>query len=150
MVMSSMNLMMLDSDLVVQAWVSSIPVLSMMVFEVLLPKHIDCGLSVRKSRIQLQRKVSRPSRRSFLTNCWGIIMFKVELKPENRILTYVSLDSAVCWVWEMAISVEKFRRYTNWSTASELGKLELTCLLTSHSKHFIMMGVSALQGSHCH
>lgn len=67
-----------DSDLAVQSWVRSVnisrqntwgaPVFSVMVPEVLLIICTDYGLSVRKSRIQWQIGVLRPSRERFLTS----------------------------------------------------------------------------------
>ncbi len=45
---------------------------------------------------------------------------------------------------EIASSVEWFGRYANWSGLSVLGKLALIFYLTSLSKHFIMIGVSAM------
>ncbi len=45
---------------------------------------------------------------------------------------------------EIASSVERFRRYANWSGSSVLGRLVLILCMTSLSKHFIMIGVSAI------
>jgi len=49
------------SGLRTQPW--GAPVLSVMVPDVLLPMCTVCDLSIRKSRLQLQREVSRPSRK---------------------------------------------------------------------------------------
>ncbi len=128
---SSANLMMwLELNLAVQSWVSSVkssglstqpcgaPVLSVVVLEVLWPTRTDWGLPVKKSRIQLQRELLRPSRLNLLMSCCGIIVLNAELKSMNSILTYESLFSR--WVsarWrveEIASSVERFGRYANW------------------------------------
>ncbi len=45
---------------------------------------------------------------------------------------------------EIASSVERFGRYANWSGSSVLGMLVLMFCMTSLSKHFIMIGVSAM------
>ncbi len=42
---------------------------------------------------------------------------------------------------EIASSVERFGRYANWSV---LGRLVLILCMTNLSKHFIMIGVSAM------
>ncbi len=158
---SSANLMMwLELNLAVQLWVSSVkssglstqpcgaPVLSVVVLEVLWPTRTDWGLPVKKSRIQLQRELLRPSRLNLLMSCCGIIVLNAELKSMNSILTYESLFSR--WVrarWrveEIASSVERFGRYANWSGSSVLGMLVLMLCMTSLSKHFIMIGVSAM------
>ncbi len=44
----------------------------------------------------------------------------------------------------MASSVERFGRYANWSGSSVLGRLDLIWCMTNLSKHFIMIGVSAM------
>ncbi len=106
---SSANLMMwLELNLAVQSWVSSVkssglstqpcgaPVLSVVVLEVLWPTRTDWGLPVKKSRIQLQRELLRPSRLNLLMSCCGIIVLNAELKSMNSILTYESLFSR--WV----------------------------------------------------
>ncbi len=98
--LSSANLMMwLELNLAVQSGVSSVkssrlstqpcgaPVLSVIVLEVLQPTRTDLGLPVRKSRIQLQRELLKPSRFSLLMSCCGIIVLNAELKSMNRILT---------------------------------------------------------------
>ncbi len=95
---SSANLMMwLELNLAVQSWVSSVkssglstqpcgaPVLSVVVLEVLRPTLTD--LPVRKSRIQLQRELLRPSRFNLLMSCCGIIELNAELKSMNSIQT---------------------------------------------------------------
>ncbi len=75
-------------------------------------------------------------------------MLNAELKSMNSILTYESLFSR--WVrarWrveEIASSIERFGRYANWSGSSVLGMLVLMLCMTSLSKHFIMIGVSAM------
>ncbi len=100
-VIASVNLMMwLELNLAVQSWVSSVessglntqscgaPVLSVVVLEVLRPTRTDWGLPVRKSRIQLQRELLRPSRFNLLMSCCGIMFLNAELKSMNGILTY--------------------------------------------------------------
>ncbi len=124
-------MMWLELNLAVQLWVSSVkssglstqpcgaPVLSVVGLEVLWPTRTDWGLPVKKSRIQLQRELLRPSRLNLLMSCCGIIVLNAELKSMNSILTYESLFSR--WVrarWrveEIASSVERFGRYANWS-----------------------------------
>ncbi len=85
----------------------------------------------------MQRELLRPSRLNLLMSCCGIIVLNAELKSMNSILTYESLFSR--WVrarWrveEIASSVER-----------GLGMLVLMLCMTSLSKHFIMIGVSAM------
>ncbi len=142
-------MMWLELNLAVQSWVSSVkssglstqpcgaPVLSVVVLEVLWPTRTDWGLPVKKSRIQLQRELLRPSRLNLLMSCCGIIVLNAELKSMNSILTYESLFSR--WVrarWrveEIASSVERFGRYANWSGSSVLGMLVLMLCMTSLS-----------------
>ncbi len=45
---------------------------------------------------------------------------------------------------EIASSVERFGRYANCSGSSVLGRLFLMLFMTNLSKHFIMIGVSAM------
>ncbi len=45
---------------------------------------------------------------------------------------------------EIASSVDRFERYANWSGSSVLGRLILILCMTNLSKHFIMIGVSAM------
>ncbi len=45
---------------------------------------------------------------------------------------------------EIASSVERFGRYENCSGSSVLGRLFLMLCMTNLSKHFIMIGVSAM------
>ncbi len=45
---------------------------------------------------------------------------------------------------KIASSVERFGRYANWSVSSVLGRLVLILCMTNLSKHFIMIGVSAM------
>ncbi len=45
---------------------------------------------------------------------------------------------------EIASSVERFGWYANWSGSSVLGRLVLILCMTNLSKHFIMIGVSAI------
>ncbi len=45
---------------------------------------------------------------------------------------------------EIASSVERFGRYANWSRLSVLGRLVFMLCMTSLSKHFIMIEVSAM------
>ncbi len=111
--------------------------ISAVVLEVLWPTRTDRGLPVKKSRIQLQRELLRPSRLNLLMSCCGIIVLNAELKSMNSILTYESLFSR--WVrarWrveEIASSVERFGRYANWSGSSVLGRLVLMLCMTSQS-----------------
>ena len=44
----------------------------------------------------------------------------------------------------MASSVERLGRYANWNGSSVVGRLDVIWALTNLSKHFIMMGVSAM------
>ncbi len=46
----------------------------------------------------------------------------------------------------MSSSVHWFGRYANWSGSSVLGRLVLMLCMTSLSKHFIVIGVSAMGG----
>ncbi len=48
------------------------------------------------------------------------------------------------WSEHTASSVERFGRYANWSGSSVLGRLVLMFCVTGLSKHFIMIGVSAI------
>ena len=143
----------------VQSWVSRVkrrglrthpwgaPVFSVMVLEVLLPTRTACGLPVRESNSQLHREVLSPSWPSLWMRCWGMIVLNAELKSMNSILTYESLVSrwvrAVWRVAEMASSVEWLVRYANWKGSRAGGRTDLICCMTSRSKHFIRMGVSA-------
>ena len=61
--------------------------LSVVVLEGLSPIRTVLGLPVRKSRIQVQSDVFRPSKLSFLVRCWGMIVLNAELKSMNSILT---------------------------------------------------------------
>ncbi len=45
---------------------------------------------------------------------------------------------------EIASSVEWFGLYANWSGSSVLGRLVLIFCMTNFSKHFIMIGISAM------
>ncbi len=106
-VVSSANLMMwLELNLAVQSWVSSMkssglstqpcgaPVLSVVVLEVLWPTWTDWGLPVKKSRIQLQRELLRPSRFSLFMSCCGIVLLYCLMilwnwpSQENTLLNY--------------------------------------------------------------
>lgn len=57
--------------------------------EVFPPILSDCGLQVRKSSIQSQRGVLKPSVPSFPISCCGMIMLKAELKSRNNSLMCV-------------------------------------------------------------
>src|SRR4029434_8482874 len=90
------------------------PVLSVMLLEVLLPTRTACGLSLRKSRIQLQREVLSASWSSLQISCCGIMVLKAELKSMKSILTCESAFSR--WVragWraeQIASSVDRLAR----------------------------------------
>ncbi len=77
------------------------------------------SLPVRKSRIQLQRELLRPSRFSLLMSFCGIIVLNAELKSMTCSLKEESLFSKLVrarWrVEEIASSVEWFERFANWS-----------------------------------
>ncbi len=45
---------------------------------------------------------------------------------------------------EIASFIEWFGRYANWNGSSVLGRLVLMLCITSLSKHFVMIGVSAM------
>ena len=47
----------------------------------------DCGLLVRKSRIQLQREVLMPRSLSLVISLEGMLVLNAELKSMNSILT---------------------------------------------------------------
>ena len=76
-----------------------------------------------------------------------MIVLNAELKSMNSILTYECLVSR--WVraeWravEMASSVERLDRYANWKGSRVGGRADLMWCMTSRSKHFMRMGVSA-------
>ncbi len=70
-------------------------------------------------------------------------MLNAELKSMNSIPTLESLFSKN-QVEEIASSVERFGGYANWRGSSVLGMLVLMLCMTSLSKHFIMIGVSAM------
>ncbi len=42
-----------------------------------------------------------------------------------------------------ASSVERLDLYANWEGGRELGRTDLMCCMTSRSKHFMRIGVSA-------
>lgn len=63
------------------------PVLSLTTLEVLFPMKTDYGLSVRKSKIQMQREVFIPCESNFFTSSWGMTVLNAELKSINSILT---------------------------------------------------------------
>lgn len=94
----------------------------------------DWGVPVRKSRIGFQREEFR------LSSCWGMRVFKVELKSMNSIFTYVFLKPS-----------SKGTRYchgdgiiygaANCKGSSEDGSLDLIRLL---SKHQVGRGSSSL------
>src|SRR4029434_7866887 len=58
-----------------------------MLLEVWLPTRTVCVVSLRKSRIQLQREVLSPSWSSLQISCCGIMVLKAELKSMKSILT---------------------------------------------------------------
>ncbi len=74
-------------------------------------------------------------------------MLNAELKSMNSILTYESFVSR--WVragWraeQIASSVDRLALYANWKGSRVGGRMDLMCDMTSRSKHFMMMGVSA-------
>ena len=61
------------------------PVLRMIREEVLLPILTDCGLWVRKSRLQSQREEPSPRPWSLEMSFVGIMVLKAELQSINRI-----------------------------------------------------------------
>ncbi len=74
-------------------------------------------------------------------------MLNAELKSMNSILTYESFSSrCVRAGWRavaMASSVEQLDLYANWKGYREGGGTNLMWCMTSRSKHFIRIGVSA-------
>ncbi len=76
-----------------------------------------------------------------------MIVLNAELKSMNSILTYESfLSRCVRAGWRavaMASSVERLDLYANWKGSKEGGRTDLMCCMTSRSKHFIGIGVSA-------
>ncbi len=152
-VVSSANLMKrLELCDGVQSWVSRVkrmglsthpwgaPVFSVMVLDVLMQTRTAWGLPVRKSNNQLHRA-------NLWVSCWGMIVLNAELKSMNSILTYESfLSRCVRAGWRavaMASSVERLDLYANWKGSREGGRTDLMCCMTSRSKHFIGIGVSA-------
>lgn len=85
--------------------------LSVLELEMLLLIQTDClsGLSVKISRIQLQREVFRHRRLSFPIRCGGMIVLNADLKSLNSIHAYVFFlcrrVRARCAVVAMARSV---------------------------------------------
>ena len=76
-----------------------------------------------------------------------MIVLNAELKSMNSILTYESFFSrCVSAEWrvvEMASSVDRLDRYANWTGSREGGRADVMGCMTSRSKHFMRMGVSA-------
>ncbi len=74
-------------------------------------------------------------------------MLNAELKSMNSILTYESfLSRCVSAEWRavaMASSVERLDLYANWKGSREGGRTDLMWCMTSRSKHFMRIGVSA-------
>ncbi len=74
-------------------------------------------------------------------------MLNAELKSMNSNLTYMSiLSRCVRAGWRavaMASSVERLDPYANWKGSREGGRTDLMCCMTSRSKHFMRIGVSA-------
>ncbi len=74
-------------------------------------------------------------------------MLNAELKSMNSILTYESfLSRCVRAGWRavaMVSSVERLDRYANWKGSREGGRTDLMWCMTSCSKHFMRIGVSA-------
>ncbi len=74
-------------------------------------------------------------------------MLNAELKSMNSNLTYVSiLSKCVRTGWKaaaLASSVERLDLYANWKGSREGGRTDLMCCMTSRSKHFMRIGVSA-------
>ncbi len=75
-------------------------------------------------------------------------MLNAELKSMNSILTYESFLSrcvrAGCRAVAMAsLMVERLDLYANWKGSREGGRTDLMCCMTSRSKHFMGIGVSA-------
>ncbi len=70
-------------------------------------------------------------------------MLNAELKSMNSILTYESFLSRCVRAEAMASSVERLDLYANWKGSREGGRTDLMCCMTSRSKHFMGIGVSA-------
>ncbi len=74
-------------------------------------------------------------------------MLNAELKSMNSILTYESfLSRCVRAGWRavaMVSSVEWLDRYANWKGSRGGGGADLMWCMTSRSKHFMRIGVSA-------
>ncbi len=70
-------------------------------------------------------------------------MLNAELKSMNSNLTYVSVLSRCVRAVAMASSVERLDLYANWKGSREGGRTDLMCCMTSRSKHFMRIGVSA-------
>ncbi len=144
-VVSSTNLMMwLELNLAVQSWVSSVkssglstqpcgaPVLSVVVLEVLWPTRTDWGLLVRKSRIQLQRELLRPSRFSLFMSCCGIIVLNASWRQWTAMNS--SLSGCVCICWEVTkgltlIRTNSIYSFTVASSKEQICSCVVLCLL---------------------
>ncbi len=76
-----------------------------------------------------------------------MIVLNAELKSMNSNLTCVSvLSRCVRAGWRavaMASSVEQLDLYANWKGSRKGGRTALMCCMTSRSKHFMRIGVSA-------
>ncbi len=75
-----------------------------------------------------------------------MIVLNAELKSMNSNLTYVSVLSRCLRLGGGhgdASSVERLDLYANWKGSREGGRTDLMCCMTSRSKHFMRIGVSA-------
>ncbi len=73
-------------------------------------------------------------------------MLNAELKSMNSNLTSLFLSRCVRAGWRavaMASSVERLDLYANWKGSREGGRTDLMWCMTSRSKHFMRIGVSA-------
>ena len=113
----------------------------------LSPIHIDCGLPVRKSRIQLQREVQRPRFCNFSIRIVGMMVLNAELQSMNSILIQVFVLSG--WskaVWraiEIVSAIDLLRRQANCNGFRSLLNQEFRLVITNISKHFITVNVNA-------
>ncbi len=74
-------------------------------------------------------------------------MLNAELKSMNSILTYKSfLSRCVRAGWRAVVMVslvERLDRYANWKGSREEGRTDLMWCMTSRTKQFMRIGVSA-------
>ncbi len=140
----------------VQSWVSRVkrrglsthpwgaPVFSVMVLDVLMPTRTAWGLPVRKSNSQLHREVVEPQLDQFVSEllrddcveCWTEVY---EQHPDIWVFFCPRQWTAVRWHHRS----ERLDLYANWKGSREGGRTDLMCCMTSRSKHFMRIGVSA-------